>query len=99
MELQKIKPIKLSTGEERFVSAMQALGDKTRYKIFKILLSGKEMCVTQIAEAVGISVPAVSQHFRIFEFVGLVEKNRYGQKICYILKKDDQLIQRLVQII
>ncbi len=98
MKLLKSKPVKLNSHEERVVGAMQVLGDKTRFKIFKILQSGKEMCVTEIADAVGISVPAVSQHFRIFEFVGLVDKTRYGQKICYTLKKDDQLVQNLIHI-
>lgn len=57
------------------------------------------MCVSEIAEALDISVPAVSQHFRIFELVGLVDKTRYGQKICYTLKSDDQLVQELVRIV
>jgi ArsR family transcriptional regulator len=87
--------VKLSTKDERLVSAMHALGDKTRYKIFKIMQSGKEMCVSEIAEELNISVPAVSQHFRIFEHVGLVEKERTGQKICYALKRNDKLVQEL----
>jgi DNA-binding transcriptional ArsR family regulator len=98
MKLLKSRPLKLNTREERLVNALQALGDKSRFKIFKILLSGREMCVTEIAEALDISVPAVSQHFRIFELVGLVEKTRYGQKICYTLKKDDSLVQSLISI-
>ena len=78
---------------------MQLLGDQTRFKMFKILLSGREMCVSEIAEALNISVPAVSQHFRIFELVGLVDKQRYGQKVCYVLKTDDKLVGELVKII
>lgn len=78
---------------------MHVLGDKTRFKIFKILLSGNEMCVTEIAEALEISVPAISQHFRIFELVGMVDKTRYGQKICYSLKSDDALVRNLVQVV
>lgn len=81
------------------MSAMQLLGDKTRFKIFKLLLSGKEICVTEVATAVGISVPAASQHFRIFELVGLVDKQRYGQKICYLLKTDDQFVKELIKIV
>jgi DNA-binding transcriptional ArsR family regulator len=99
MKLLKSHPPKLNSREEHLVNAMQVLGDKTRFKIFKILLSGKEMCVTEIAEALDISVPAVSQHFRIFELVGLVGKTRYGQKICYSLKSDDPFVRNLVQIV
>ncbi len=90
---------KLNIKEERLVSALHALGDKTRFKIFKIMLSSKQMCVSEIANALNISVPAVSQHFRIFELVGLVDKERYGQKICYVLKSDDTLVKELTNII
>jgi ArsR family transcriptional regulator len=99
MKLLNPKPAKLSQREERLINAMQALGDKSRFKMFKIMLSGKEMCVSEIAGALEISVPAVSQHFRVFEFVGLVDRQRYGQKICYALKSDDRLVQELIRII
>ena len=98
MELLKNRLLKLNQREERLVNALQALGDKTRFKIFKILLSGKEMCVSEIAETLNISTPAVSQHFRIFELVGLVDKERYGQKICYKLKSDDVLVRQLIKL-
>lgn len=99
MKLHKKRTPKLKQREERMVSTMQLLGDQTRFKMFKILLSGREMCVSEIAEALNISVPAVSQHFRIFELVGLVDKQRYGQKVCYVLKTDDRLVGELVKII
>lgn len=99
MVLLKDEPTKLNNREERLVSAMQLLGDKTRFKIFKLLLSGKEMCVTEISETLNISVSAVSQHFRIFELVGLVDKQRYGQKVCYLLKTDDRFVKELIRII
>lgn len=89
--------VNLTKHEERLVSMLQLLGDKTRYKIFKILLSKKEFCVSEVADKVGISVPAASQHFRLFELVGLVNKKRYSQMICYTLKDGDVLIQDLVK--
>lgn len=98
MESLKNTSPQLSLSEERLVNAMQTLGDKTRFKIFKILLSGREMCVSEIADTLGISTSAVSQHFRIFELNGLVDKQRYGQKICYALKTDDHLVQELIRI-
>lgn len=95
--LSKPRTIKLSQRDERLVFAMQLLGDKTRFKIFKLLLSDKEMCVSQIADQLDISVSAVSQHFRNFEQLGLVDKKRTGQKICYVLRDDDRLVNELVQ--
>ena len=84
--------------EKRLVHAMQLLGDSTRYKIFKLMLSDRELCVSEIAESLNISPSAVSQHFRNFEMLDLVDKHRYGQKICYALKKDDMLVNDLKKI-
>ncbi len=88
----------ISSQEEHLINAMQALGDKTRYKMFKIMQTNKQMCVSEIANELGISVPAVSQNFRILELVGLVDKQRFGQKMCYKLKLNDPLIRKLVKI-
>lgn len=93
------QPIELTKYEERLVRILQALADKTRYKMFKILLSKDEFCVSEVAEKVGISVPAASQHFRIFELVGLVDKKRYGQMICYVLKENDSLVNRAINLL
>jgi ArsR family transcriptional regulator len=88
--------INLSADEEHLINVMSLLGDETRFRIFKILQSGNEMCVSEIAAALGVSVPAVSQHFKIFELTGLVDKQRYGQKICYQLKADDPIINNII---
>jgi len=96
MIFAKSKPAVLDKNEERRVYALNALGDKTRYKIFKILLGKRELCVSEIAESLNISVPAVSQHFKTFELTGIVERKRIGQKICYQLKNDDKLVQKLI---
>jgi DNA-binding transcriptional ArsR family regulator len=88
----------LSKQEQRTIHVMQLLGDKTRYKMFKLLLNGDEMCVSEIADKLNISVSAVSQHFRNFEMIGLVEKERMGQKICYALKEDDEIVKTIASI-
>lgn len=93
------KAATLTKHDERLMRAMQALGDENRYKIFKILLTTDELCVSEIAARLKISVPAVSQHFRTFELIGLVEKERKGQKICYSCKQDDQVVREIVKLI
>lgn len=89
----------LNTNEARLVNAMQALGDKTRFRMFKLMIQDSDMCVSEIAASLGLSVPAVSQHFRIFEYVGLVDKHRDGQKVCYELKHDNKLVQEFREIL
>lgn len=96
--ITKKHPIELTNAEERLVYAMQLLGDKTRFKIFKLLMTKNDMCVTEIATELGITLSAVSQHFRNFEMIGLVDKERVGQKICYMLKNDDLLVKELVHV-
>ncbi len=95
---KKKNNVTLSQSEEHLIRAMQLLGDKTRFKIFKLLMSNDELCVTEIAEELGITVSAVSQHFRNFEMVGLVDKERMGQKICYMLKNNDDLVSELIKV-
>jgi DNA-binding transcriptional ArsR family regulator len=84
--------------EKRLIHTMQLLGDKTRYAIFKLLASEEELCVSEIANRLDISPSAVSQHFRNFEMLRLVEKERMGQKICYVLNDEDDLVQELKQL-
>jgi DNA-binding transcriptional ArsR family regulator len=89
----------LSNEEERLVHALQLLGDRTRFRMYKLLMSGREMCVSEIADTIGISVSAVSQHFRSFEMLGLVSRDRIGQKICYSLKPNDNLVNTLSDVL
>lgn len=89
----------LSTSEEKLVFALQLLGDKTRFKIFKLLSQDGELCVGEIAALLNISASAVSQHFRQFEMLGIVGKERSGQKICYCLNNQDNFVDQLKKLI
>lgn len=88
----------LTDGETELLKALRVISDETRFKILKLLLSDQELCVSSIAEQLEISVSAVSQHFKLFERANLVNKNRYGQKICYILKQEAPLVKQLIDI-
>ncbi len=94
----KSNMLELSSSDERKIFALQILGDKTRYKIFKLLMNSDEMCVSEIASELGVTTSAISQHFRNFEIIGLVDKVRIGQKICYQLKLNDDLVKKLMDI-
>jgi ArsR family transcriptional regulator len=87
----------LSASENRIVHSMQLLGDSTRFKMFKLLSSNQDLCVSEMAKQLGISPSAVSQHFKSFEILGLVTKQRTGQKICYEFS-DDELVNELRQL-
>lgn len=87
----------LSIQEKRIVHSMQLLGDSTRFKMFKLLSSNQELCVSEMASRLDISPSAVSQHFKSFEMLGLVTKQRTGQKICYVFS-DDELVMELREL-
>jgi ArsR family transcriptional regulator, lead/cadmium/zinc/bismuth-responsive transcriptional repressor len=91
--------LSITPSEERLIQAMHLLGDKTRYKMFILLMTNQEMCVTDIAKQLNVTTSAVSQHFRQFELVGLVGKERTGQKICYMLDDENELVRDLVEML
>ncbi|MCI0561721.1 MAG: ArsR family transcriptional regulator, partial [Nitrososphaera sp.] len=61
---------RIEQADDEMLPVLSALADKTRLKIFRLILEGEELCVTEVAEVVGISVPAASQHFRVLEMTG-----------------------------
>ncbi len=63
----------------------KALGDVSRLRIIKILASheDKTYCVSNIAEILGITQPAVSQHMSVLKKVGLLNCEQDGKKVFY----------------
>ncbi len=63
---------------------LDALGDPTRRQIFELLRSGPRS-VGELAAGLPVSRPAVSQHLRVLEDVGLVTHQRNGTRHLYEL--------------
>ena len=64
----------------------RALSDPTRVKILTQLSAGA-LCVGALAERVGITHSAVSQHLRVLRDVGLVEGDKRGYWVHYSLDR------------
>lgn len=77
----------------------QSLSDHTRLQLVQLLDRYENICVSELAEAAEVSVPATSQHLRVLELSGVVRRERHGQKTCYQLQTEDPLIQDLLAII
>ncbi len=76
-QVEKIK--KEAAGEDKMLSLVfNALSDPGRLQIFKILLEHKDICVSDIANILNVSVPAASRQLTILELSGLIEKIRKG---------------------
>lgn len=69
-------------------STMHAiLSDQTRIKILMLLKEYNELCVTDIAECLSMTLSAVSHQLRTLERNGLVTKKKMGLTVCYYPKK------------
>lgn len=71
----------------------KVLGDPTRTKIV-YALSREELCVCDLANILGLSVPAVSHHLRLLRNLRLVRHRKEGRLVFYSL--DDRHITQLI---
>jgi len=85
--------------KDRMAFIFEALGDSTRLKIFRLLSQKKGLCVTDVANVCGISVPAASYQLKILEIVGLVQREREGKMVCYELREEDPMVKNIMMII
>lgn len=83
---------KLKTAQKSFaiLSNILALaGNEVRLKIIYLLEEEKELCPCDLADILGMSIPAVSQHLRKLKDGNIVETRKEGQTIYYSLTKDN----------
>lgn len=71
------------------VHIYQFLSGETRYKLLKLLVDLKELCVCDMAEILRTSVSAVSHQLKILRKFDLVTTRREGQTIYYSLKNKE----------
>lgn len=77
---------------------LKAAGDATRLRILKTVsarTSRNRICVSEVAERLGLGIAIVSHHMRTLARGGLVSPERHGKRICYVLG-DSKLI-KLIQ--
>ena len=66
------------TGQDQLSVTFGALADPTRRKILERLLAGAAT-VSELAEPLPISQPAVSKHLKVLERAGLISRSRTAQ--------------------
>ena len=67
--------------------------------MFKLLAEQDDLCVTDFANVFNISVPAASRQLKILEIMNLVKRERMGQMICYCLRADNPIVEKIIKII
>ena len=70
-------------------------GDSTRVKIL-FLLFEEEMCVCDIADALKMTVSAISHQLRILKNAKLVKYRRAGKSVIYAL--DDDHVRKILAL-
>lgn len=72
-----------------------ALADRTRLKILYSLIEGSELCVCDVAHAVGVSVSAASHHLRKLRDLKILKYRNDGKMAYYSLA--DRAVAKLVR--
>ena len=75
---------------EQIAELFKGFADPTRVRILS-LLQQRELCVTDIAEAVELTQSAVSHQLRILKQMYLIKYRREGKNILYSLADDHVL--------
>ena len=82
----------LKTAQKSFTQLSNTLalaGNEVRLKIAYLLEQENELCPCDLADILGISIPAVSQHLRKLKDGSIVETRREGQTIYYSLTQEN----------
>lgn len=83
---------KLKTAQKSFASLSNILalaGNEVRLKIVYLLEEEKELCPCDLADILGMTISAVSQHLRKLKDGKIVETRKEGQTIYYSLTQEN----------
>lgn len=72
---------------ENIEQKFKILGDANRFKIINLLLD-HDFCVGALAQHLGISKPAISQHLQVLRKAGLVRGEKRGYWTHYMVERD-----------
>ncbi|PDO10048.1 MAG: transcriptional regulator [Candidatus Reconcilbacillus cellulovorans] len=72
----------------RVAEFFKALSDETRLKMAIALCGERELCVCDLASAVGTTVANASHHLRVLRQSGLVKSRKAGKTVYYSLQDD-----------
>jgi DNA-binding transcriptional ArsR family regulator len=65
----------------------KALSDPTRLRIVEMLTNSDQMCGTEIAHNLGISLALLCHHWSALEHAGLITKIKKGQTVSISLNR------------
>src|SRR5947208_1736838 len=74
---------------ERLVRVFRALGDGTRFEIFRLIAAQSEpICVCDVVERFDLTQPTISYHLKVLREAGLVSVSQRGVWAYYAADPD-----------
>lgn len=70
------------------VDVAKALADESRLRII-VALDGRELCVCQLTELLGLATSTVSRHISVLRQAGLLSSRKHGKWVFYALNRDE----------
>lgn len=92
MAVQSNQPIELvkfrknELGE--IVTMFKALGDPSRLKVIALLTREPDLCVSDIAKKLNMSISRVSHHLKLLEHLGFVRHRQEGKQVYHSIEDD-----------
>jgi len=77
-------PTRKATASRRVAARYRALADETRLRVL-LALTGREVCVCELVDELGVPQPLLSFHLRTLLGAGLVRAERRGRWNFYAL--------------
>ena len=70
-----------------FITVLKALSDETRFRLLDLLLA-RNLCGKALAQQLGVSHAAVSQHIKVLKEAGLVVGEKRGYWMHYSVQQE-----------
>ncbi|MFA5135091.1 MAG: metalloregulator ArsR/SmtB family transcription factor [Patescibacteria group bacterium] len=74
------------------------ISDPTRVKILMLLNRHGKLCVTDLANIVGVSISAISHQLDLLEHAGVVSNKRMGRVVRYYPQLGDNVFLKIVRL-
>jgi DNA-binding transcriptional ArsR family regulator len=86
--VKKRSPTPSKISIEQRARVFKALSDPTRLRIVEMLADKDEMCGSEIADELGISLALLCHHWSTLEYAGLITKRKAGQTASISLNEE-----------
>lgn len=94
--VNRLKPVVNNDNTITMGKMFKVLADDTRIKIAYALTLEHELCVCDVANIVGSTMPTASHHLRLLNKMGLAKSRKEGKLVFYSLEDDH--IRQLIMI-